>query len=96
MSLTEKVASWVADNSGLLSQFDDVILRRFGVDSDKPSVHLLLELGPRIAEILVWDSGEIEIIRGTPGDHHDEHREIEDPNDVYGILEELTVLLRGG
>lgn len=83
MSLTQHLSQWVDENLGLLEAAGAVTLRMSDPDIDKPSAHLLVK-GSREAELILWDSGEMEVwVDPMP---NEEHHEIDDPAELVPIL----------
>lgn len=83
MSLTQRVSQWVDDNLGRLEATGAVTLRLSDPDVEKPSAHLLVK-GSREGELILWDSGELEVwVDPMPVE---EHHEIDDPAALAPIL----------
>jgi hypothetical protein len=93
MSLTDRTACWVHDNSDRLRAIGQLTFRRSDDDRPKTSVHLVIAAEPRFAGAIIWDSGEVELSYGTADDPHDEHHELDDPEDLESLLESLVVRL---
>lgn len=83
MSLTQRLAQWVDDNLGRLEASGVVTLRVSAPDVDKPSAHLLVR-GSREGELIMWDSGELELWVDPMS--VEEHHEIDDPADLLPVL----------
>lgn len=90
MSLSQRMADWVEANTDRLRRLGPVTLRRSDEALSKPSAHLVVSAGDRLLELIVWDSGEVELTYGTPEDPHDEHREVDDPEELDRLLDELV------
>lgn len=83
MSLTQRLSQWVHENMGRLETAGTVTLRLSDPNIDKPSAHLIVK-GSREAELILWDSGEIEVwVEPMP---YEEHHEIDDPAALETIL----------
>lgn len=89
MSLSQRMAEWVEANSGRLQVLGLVTFRRSDEERAKPSAHLVVSAGGRVSEMIVWDSGEVELTYGTPDDPCDEHHEVDDPAELDRLLEQL-------
>jgi hypothetical protein len=94
MSLTKRMAEWVAANDGRLREFDHVLFRESRDDREKPSAHLSLLHGEWFGEAIVWDSGEVETSYGTRSEPHDQHHEVDDPAELDDILRNLLLRVR--
>ncbi len=90
MSLSQRMADWVHANGARLQALGHVTFRRSDQERAKPSAHLVVQARSRLAEIIVWDSGEAELNYGTPDEPHYEHHEIDDPADLDQLLEQLV------
>lgn len=90
MSLTERMARWVEENGTRLASHGTVRFRNSEAAQDKPWAHLVLSKGERFDEMIVWDSGEIEVSYGTAGRSRDEHHEVDDPAALDALLEQLV------
>jgi hypothetical protein len=83
MSLTQRLSQWVVDNRARLDAAGAVTLRLSDPDIDKPSAHLHIQ-GSREAELILWDSGEVETwIEPMP---NEEHNEIDNPDALEPFL----------
>lgn len=89
MSLTQRMADWVGANDARLRKLGPVTFRRSDGVRAKPSAHLVVQAGSRLAEMIVWDSGEVEVSYGSPDESHDEHHEVDDPAELDRLLEQL-------
>lgn len=90
MSLSQRMADWVDANGARLRELGPVTFRRSDEERAKPSAHLVVHAGSRLAEMIVWDSGEVELTYGTPDEPHDEHHEVDDPAELDRLLEQLV------
>ena len=90
MSLTERLARWVEANRAQLAPTWTVMFRDCEVSHDKPCAHLVLSRGDRFDEMIVWDSGDVEVSYGTADRPHDEHHEVDDPSALDALLEDLV------
>jgi hypothetical protein len=90
MSLTDRMAAWVHANGERLNAVSEVRFRRSDQERPNPSAHLVLTADSRVAEMIVWDSGEVELLCGTPADHQDEHHEVDDPAALEALLERMA------
>ena len=93
MSLTDRMAAWVESNRERLEGIGEIQFRRSELDRPKPSAHLVLASPTRLAEVIVWDSGEVELSHGAAGNFLDEHHEVDDPAELDVLLERLLVRL---
>ena len=83
MSLTQRLSQWVDNNQGRLEEIGAVALRLSDPDVDKPSAHLLVR-GSREGELILWDSGEVEVWVDLMS--VEEQHEIDDPADLAPVL----------
>ena len=83
MSLTQGLSRWVDDNLGRLEASGAVTLCLSDPDADKPSAHLLVR-GSREGELILWDSGEVEVWVDPMS--VEEHHEIDDPAALAPVL----------
>jgi len=75
MNLLETVSDWVRRNIEDLNERGEVSLV-VGPKYSKSSVYLVVEISEdRDAELIVWDSGEIELLYGSYSDPVQEHIE---------------------
>lgn len=89
MSLTQRTADWVAANRDRLEDSREVTFKLSDPHLDKPSCHLTVAAGDRFAEVIVWDSGELELACGRIGAIREEHHEVVDPADLNLLLEQV-------
>ncbi len=90
MSLTRRMADWVEVNKTRLRNLDHAAFRVSKDDRDKPSAHLLLQHDERFGEVIVWDSGEVELSFGTANATQDEHHEVDNPAELDELLANLV------
>lgn len=92
MSLTERMIQWVEANSDRLQRIGPVTVRRSSEAVPKPSAQLVVSAPARLCEVIVWDSGEVELTYGTLDDPRDDHHEINDPAELDRVLDQLLRL----
>lgn len=85
--LLDAVESWVAAEGPLFSRHG--IVASFGRSSDERPKHgarVTLSRGAQFGELLVWDSGEVELGAGsTDGDQIQEHHDIARVDELRGL-----------
>jgi hypothetical protein len=87
----------VEANLPILEQHGQVTFSYGPPGTDNPSAHLLVVLSnDEDAELLLWDSGDVEFNHGPFGASRFEHIEVESPGDFDELMRRFLTVLRGG
>ncbi|OYN89350.1 hypothetical protein [Parenemella sanctibonifatiensis] len=84
MRLIQRLSDWVNRNSGVLKLAGDVTFRLNR--TDKPAAHLLIK-GAKEAELILWESGEMEVWVYPMS--YEEHHRIGDADALERILSDF-------
>jgi len=91
MTFSEQVIRWATANADRLSRLGEVTVQTSDGGGSKPSAHVAIEDRGRFAEIIVWDSGEVEFAHGAHGHATDEHYDLTSPKELDDLLEQLVL-----
>jgi hypothetical protein len=94
MTFTDQLDQWVRRNRRQLDELGRLTYQRSTDDRFNHSAHVGIENDSRFAELIVWDSGEVEFAYGSSSGVKDEHHDLTSPNDLDELLESLVRRLR--
>jgi hypothetical protein len=87
------MTEWVEANNARFKYLDRVLFRESKDDREKPSAHLVLEHGERFVDLIVWDSGEVELSFGTANEPRDEHHDVDSFSELDELLTKLVEMV---
>lgn len=80
-------AAWVEANRGILEQHGHVSFSYGPPGTDNPSAHLLVAFSQDAdAELVLWESGDVEFNHGSFADSVFEHHELDSVDELAALL----------
>jgi hypothetical protein len=97
MTHVTRLAAWVELNREVLEQHGRVSFTYGPSGTNNPSAHLSVALSTdEGAELLIWESGDVEFNRGSFAAPVFEHVDLESPDDLAALLGRFLDVVTGG